>query len=412
MKIPNRTLKTVAVLAVLAACLSSLPAQARWWIFGKQSDKPEITRVFVGGLSLDEVRDEVTLTRESLEGGMVVLKGYTSKAGSAVALAEVSLDGGASWKEAELGKNGVFLYRFQPKPDEVYTFAFRVVDTTGQKNDPSDIPERKLVYKDVSIGDDVKKAFDSLVQAYQRRDLSSFMDMISQDFSGDYTEFQRGVEADFKGYSNIVVDAIIDSIVTAGKDIKVSFRYNWRANSIANGAQVQPTQQSTVVTFRIDDGKPKLYAMNSPVPFGVSNASRISTGGGGDTSQGQPEVSGTVTLNANQGLVLGTGDVVGVPEGSTGNADLAYFVVNNSGFLVQTMIAKSGGGGQLVNNISLLPESGYANPVFNVHPNTGDFYAVKTPSGKYALLEITYGAHNVDHVTFNFRYRPDGGRGF
>ena len=57
--------------------LVSTNAYAKWWIFGKGEAVPEINRVYVAGVNVEEIEDSLTLYNESLEIGEVVIKGFT-----------------------------------------------------------------------------------------------------------------------------------------------------------------------------------------------------------------------------------------------------------------------------------------------------------------------------------------------
>ena len=79
------------------------PAQAKWWIFGKTEDIPEIVNLFVGGVDVTNMESRgLFLDASNLEAGGVVIKGFVAPGEAPAAVAKISLDGGGNWEDINI----------------------------------------------------------------------------------------------------------------------------------------------------------------------------------------------------------------------------------------------------------------------------------------------------------------------
>lgn len=410
-------------IAVAALLVAVGQAQSGWFDFGRSASGPDVDRLYVAGAEAARGRETVTFFRDHLEAGRLVVKGFAARSKVPVALAEVSLDGGETWAKADLSKRG-FEYAFAPEPGRSYTIMARLTDAGGKQSLPEETPSMKAGFRDEDLAQAVRAALNKLAAAYRVADLTGFMDGVSLDYRGWRSALEDAVARDLQRYNNIALDIIEDGVVAAGRDAKLTFRFHWRGYDAQSGAEIRSAQETTVFTFRWEDGRLKLLEMAYPPMFGLSRASDITTGSSGaaladasvfeaqDESAGFPWTS--VTLKADAGASPYT-------EGftfATGQAkrSSAFGDVEDMDLLFDMNIFKfrtDGGGGVLLVGSETVPETGYAawsSELISV----GQRYAVKTQDGFFAIFEVMGYAVSGDLATLDLRYkyRADGGRTF
>lgn len=124
----------------------------------------------------------------------------------------------------------------------------------------------------------VRKAMSDLSLHYQRKNLRSFMNLVSPGFLGDDFMLDRALRRDFRDFENISLRFAVNSvnIDTRGR-AQVYVHYN-RSIVAQKDGRTYSDHGVTQFTFHLYDGKVKLLDMKYPIIFGVSQASLLATG--------------------------------------------------------------------------------------------------------------------------------------
>jgi hypothetical protein len=407
----------VLVVSLLTAAALQPKAEAGWWIFGKSSGRPEIMKVFVGGVDLSGAENKFALFRENLQDGNLVVKAFFRPASKApVAQARVSVDGGTTWQEKVTLDGDSLTLSFTPQEGKSYELRMTVTDTKGQENDPGDVPRVQFSYSRESAESVAKRDLLELAKLYAVRDLRGFVSRIAADYRGDRSSLEDALAGDFKTYRQIDMAVTPQLVLISGPEAKIRFRYNMSAVSAADGS-VKNASGETELTLRSENGSFKLAGMQYPLIFGSTARSDENPAAGGvpvDTNSGST-LSGALL----PGVVTGNADVTqtsGFRFGTRSNAAPAPGSVDvgvNFGGLGPYLLAYSGGSfGYILNlgymdlsSVSAITDIGHMSESQAVNGNT---YAVLTESGKYAVMQITAINTGASTISFRYMYQPSG----
>ena len=304
----RRTLRPL-ICALLTILVLASSAQAGWWIFGKSPEEVGTKYLYINGIAFDEKDTKITLYKDMLTNGNVVIRGKAATKQNKVGAVQVSVDNKTNWEKAKLADDGSFEYTFQPDIDTTYDIYVKILDTTGKSNNV-EATHKQVVVTDQKMGDTVKEALDAMIQAYKDEDARKFMSYVSPDFAGDDANLDRAIRKDFTFFDNIELTYTISSIATGSGKVYVSIFYNRFVTSTKSGANFKDTG-TTEFVFKFTDSGPKVFSMKNPLIFGLSDAENVATGSilVGNTQVIHLGSNGTVTLGAvNAGGGGGNGD--------------------------------------------------------------------------------------------------------
>lgn len=281
-------LNRMTILLLLLAMVSpTFNADAKWWIFGKGDDAGVSTRyIYINDLSYDELGAKATLYQETLPQGNIYIRGKGTAGKNRIGAVQISLDGKQSWQKAQMANDGSFTYNFTPEINRTYELYVKVLDTTGKSNDV-EASRKELIVSDDSIQDEVYKALDQLVKAYQDEDSFAFMRQVSDDFVSGTALLDSAVRQDFTVFDNLILHYTLNNVTRASNGnlfVAISF---YRMVTSSRSGETFNDNASTEFTFKVEGGVPKIYSMKNPLVFGLSDRENIATGtiNSGDNSQ-------------------------------------------------------------------------------------------------------------------------------
>jgi len=395
-------------------------------------------------VSFSETGTRVTLFRELLLNGMVMIQGKATAGMNKIGSARVSIDGKQSWLDMKLSDSGAFEYGFKPEMNKSYKIYVEITDTRGKTNNVESTL-KEVVVSTQNVHGIVKSILDSLIDAYQKEKPQEFMALISDDFAGDKTLLDRAVRKDFSAFDNIILRFVLTNVTvdTTGK-IFVTFTYNRQVTSTRSGRTLQDNAV-TQMTFKLGDRGARIYSMKWPLIFGLSDSSNVSQGSVSQTSgtdviivdaKGDTkkvtyresvrfvEEGGTTTVEtksvtlhmlnptSSEGLKFSTDSRTSeVPASPSQTGDIMLYCPGlrlSPGIFAQDLGVKS------VDSINEAPSSGYT-VGGTIAITQGHSYAFKLGDGKYAVTEVvsdTIGACPPRTTTIRYKYQPNGSRTF
>jgi len=398
-------MKKLAFIILSILFFTSTNATAQWWKFGKQKNLPEIIRLYLGDIDARDIEDEITITPDDLEHGVLYIKGKARVRKGKIAKVKVSFDGGRSWKDVKV-KEGNFLYKFRPELGRDYHFQIYAIDTTGRKSDPTEY-EFKIYVRQAVAKEEVKKTFNEMLQAYMREDLAGFMRYVSDNFQGDISILEDALEKDFRYFDNIKIYVSISRITKRGRYYDVCYRYNRQVTSTKTG-KILKDSSSSCASFELEENQIKLVKLMAPLIFGVSEPEDVATG----VTQ---EAVGTEVINVDEDgnvTVAEQGEEVKKEEEEQPPAPVYESVCLNDGEGFDFDTKSKNAAGQDIamhmqgilffgaaphgivpvqavdlDEVKSCPTLGYQAEVWNVMP--GNVYCVWTDGGTYAKMKVT-----------------------
>lgn len=296
-----RTLVSCLLLMSLA-CTGS--AEAKWWIFGQAENEISTRYLYLNGVSYDELGEKVTIYKEVLPEGRLVLRGKAGTTSSQVGVVQVSRDGKATWEEASRSDDGTFEYGFVPEPGKTYQLYVKIMDTTGKSNDV-EATRKEITLSDRNISSLIRKALDDLIAAYRAEDPRGFMNLISPDFAADSAILDRAVRRDFSLFDNIDLRYTLNNVSSgSGGNVFVSLSFTRSITSTRQGTTLSD-RGTTEFVFAMEQTGPRVFSMKNPLIFGLSDAENVATGT-------VPSSDATITV-ASDGTVT-----IGRPAGGGG----------------------------------------------------------------------------------------------
>lgn len=299
-------MNTLKLLAITCICLAfTTVAEAKWWIFGQSENEISTRYLYLNGVSYDELGDKITVYRETLPEGRLVLRGKAGTTSSLVGVVQVSRDGKATWQEAARSDDGTFEYGFKPEIGKSYLMYVKIMDTTGKSNDV-EATRKEVSVSDQNISAVIKKAMDALVSAYRGEDPSGFMLQVSPDFAADAAILDRAIRRDFSLFDNIDLRYTINNLSAgSGGNVFVALSFSRGVTSTKSGKTLRD-KGTTEFVFSMENEGPKLFSMKNPLIFGLSDAENVATGTVPNSEQNITVASdGTVTIGPSTGIVGG-----------------------------------------------------------------------------------------------------------
>lgn len=358
-------------LVMVFAILSVQKAEAKWWIFGKSESEVSIDYIYFNKASCSEMNGKAVFFEQMLPNGMLTINGKAKASKGKIGSVMISLDGQETWEKAALSSNGTFEYKFTPQKDKNYVFYLKAIDTAGKTNTIEDTRlEFTLSTGDVTTA--VKEAMNKLFAAYEKKNASAFMNLVSEDFVSGVDVLSSAVRSDFDFLSFIQIRYYINNISVApdGK-IFVSFRFDRSVVSSRTGQNLVDKGMTEFV-LKNENGQLKLWSMKKPLMFGLSDAEELATG---EVKQNEENLvlsrDGSIALGDVSGHDYKSGTITlgGSGPGQYSNYDFiseSYknydgMIVYNSDFYFennfQSASIKSIGGCNI--NSTPAPESGY-----------------------------------------------------
>lgn len=413
---------------MLVTLLALLPAtsHAKWWIFGQSENEISTRYLYLNGVSYDELGDKVTIYRETLESGQVVLRGKAATSSSAVGSVQISTNNKESWDKARKTSDGSFEYSFRPETGKTYQINVKIIDTTGKTNDV-DATRKELAVSDQNISVMIRQAMDELISAYRAEEPARFMALVSNDFAGDHTLLDRAIRKDFTSFDNIDLSYTLNNVTAASGKIFAAFTFSRKLTSTRSGRTLSDKGTSEFI-FNLGEKGPLVFSMKNPLIFGLSDATSVATGTTNSTAN-----SAVIQITDKGDVVVA--DVNDIGDGSsdaiTGrftltipcfppctNADGFNFTQNRSTTLVSASdIYKEGnliwGNGPVMllslgssfSNVTI-PANGSWNNNVN-YLNDGPVFAVKLPNSTYAIIKYV-GEQGTSNRVFDYKYQTDG----
>ncbi len=439
-----KNIKIHLVIMLFLIMFFTVQAEAKWWIFGKSNEEVSINYMYLNNISYDESGPKVSLNKETLQDGMIVVNGKASVKKGKIGGVRVSVNNREKWEDAKFSDNGAFEFRFRPEQDKVYTFFVEIMDTAGKTNDI------EATRKEVTISGQnsmalIIETLDKMIEAYRNEDANRFMSFVSEDFAGDATNLDRAIRKDFGAFENIDLRYSLNNVAAGAKGrIYASLNFNRSVTSARDG---RAYTDSGMTEFVFQLGSVQVYSMKNPLIFGLSDAANVATGtvsgvtnqnvlvvnakgdprlitfqeavrgnwGEEDSAAGSGTVeSGTFTLNScsppcsvQQGFIFEDNSVV---SDWTGDINLEFNLM-----FLHAGVTRLDLGVQSISSVTEAPASGYTTDDFEVSPNIGHCFAFKLANGKYAVIEIIswtdLGGGNST-ASFKYKYQSDGSRNF
>lgn len=270
-------LKKILLFTLFLSCLVSTNAMSKWWIFGQTEANVATRYLYLNDISFSELDKQVTLYRDMLPAGRVVLRGKASSGKSTIGKVEVSLDNKETWQKADKSDDGSFEFSFVPELDRVYQLYVKILDTSGKSNE-IDETYREITVSNSDIEMIIRQALDAMIRAYQDEEPRNFMAWVNGDFAGDDVLLDRAIRKDFTVFDALNLNYTLNNVVSgANGKVFVVFTFNRQVTSSRTG-ETFVDQGLTEFVFKLNTGKAKVMAMKNPLIFGLSDAEEISTG--------------------------------------------------------------------------------------------------------------------------------------
>jgi len=297
--------KTILTLIFLSMMLVSIPADAKWWIFGKgKQEGVSISYMYLNKTPYQDMNGKAVIYQDSLQQGRIVINGKAKSSNGSIGSVMVSLDNKETWDNASLAKDGTFEYAFAPEKGKEYNFFLKAIDTTGKNNDIEDTAIR-ITLSEERLQDKVSPFLTALFKAYQDEDKKAFMDLVSENFTNGREILESAISNDFRALDQIKFTWFINSMAQGQNGlIFVTLRYERKVTAAATGNPLQD-KGYTEIYLTNENGGLKLHGMKSPLLFGLSEADQISAG-----NIAQPEgEGGNLVIDGTRVYVGGHGDL-------------------------------------------------------------------------------------------------------
>jgi hypothetical protein len=462
------------LIGFLLLFLWAATADAKWWIFGTSEDEVTIGYLFLNKTSFDEAGAKVTLYREMLPDGRIIITGKATVKKGTIGNVRVSTDDKQTWKDATLSESGAFEFSFKPDIGKTYAILIEVSDTTGKTNDVA-ATRREVTVAERNIMGVIKDAMDKLIDAYKREDPAAFMALVSSDFVGDVANLDRAIRKDFSSFDNIDLRYTLNNVTSNQKGISVSINFNRLLVSTKSGKTLSDKGMTEFV-FKLGDAGPRVFSMKNPLIFGLTDSSNVATGTvtpvipdpiilvdtSGNVAKVPSQVftqavtddtlrivnntDGTSTVTTSSGAVTVNPAGTSASKKASESVDSGGRTVVTSGHppggftFVDGQVVAGGGdfmitghcpgppsayggqnagvtiidlGVQSLSAITEAPASGYSSPAF-VCFTEGHSFAFKLANGKYGLIEVRSVTTILPTITmrFDYKYQTNGTRQF
>lgn len=269
--------KHIIIFMIMLIFLTSINAEAFWWLFGKSVDEVQLTYLYINKLSYDQSEDNITLFRDYLEDGLITIRGRAVINKGQIGSVMVSLDGKETWNSAEISDDGAFQYSFKPETGRTYEMYIEVMETAGRTNDV-DQTYKAVTVSELSYEDVINNRLAEIFAAYMERDTYQFMNFVSWDFVGGDLVLEQALNKDFSSFADIDIEYdIINLSLNAEGMIAAVLEFDRRVISIQEGKTLTDSGITEFV-FKLEEDGPVLYSMSHPLIFGISDAARVGSG--------------------------------------------------------------------------------------------------------------------------------------
>jgi len=255
------------IVFLLLMCHIDGPAE----LSAASAEKPDEIRLeylYINKKMTPETEKKITLFRELLSGGRVSITGKIADTAKAKAV-EVSIDNKSTWRKVRSTKKNTFRYSFRAEKGATYGLLIRITDAKGNTNNIENT-FKGITILDRSLYNAVGDALNSMIEAYQGKALGSFMACVDGSFTGEKVEYEKSVQNDFSALNDIIIHYTLNSVTPDYKD-KVSVALNFdRSYTVVKTGKRRSDEGSTVMIFRIDNGKLSLYSVRGQPLFGFT----------------------------------------------------------------------------------------------------------------------------------------------
>jgi len=179
--------------------------------FGEAAPSCTITEMYIAGIPVEEISGNLTITRDWLEKGEIVIEGEAPPQAEKV---EVTLDGGKTWHEAQ--DTPSWFYSFQPLPGEQYRIGARA----WCKGKPAPAHRKKFYkahYTSKTSREIVAEKLHQVELFYQGKNRLQFMTLFSKRLRSplysNYRDLEVQVRNDFQWGGAIQYHFYIDQIL-------------------------------------------------------------------------------------------------------------------------------------------------------------------------------------------------------
>ena len=120
--------------------------------------------------------------------------------------------------------------------------------------------------------DMVRSSLDNLIDAYQNKQISRFMALVADNYTGDSMILDSAVRRDFSRFHNISIRYTVNNITFDSSAAKayVGITYT-RSEQIIKTTKMVTRTGSTNFVLKLENGTYKLYSMGRATLFGVSH---------------------------------------------------------------------------------------------------------------------------------------------
>jgi len=233
------------------------------------AEKPDNIRLeylYINKKITPETEKKITFFRELLSGGRVSITGKIADTVKVKAV-EVSIDNKSTWRKVRSTKKNTFSYSFRAEKDTTYGLFIRITDTKGDTNNIEDT-FKGITILDRSLYNAVGDVLNGMIEAYRGKATGSFMAYVDDFFTGEKVEYEKSVQNDFSAIHDISIRYTLNNVTPDYKD-KVSVSLNFdRSYTVIKTGKRRSDEGSTVLIFKIDNGKLSLHAVSGQPLFG------------------------------------------------------------------------------------------------------------------------------------------------
>lgn len=253
----------------------STQATAQWWRFGADAGEPVFSDLLFNQINALRVDRSLSFSADDLDAGKVIVRGRAEVGQGDIGRVEASLDDGISWVDVPVNDRGMFAFEFSPRVEENHRFRIRALSTTGRASNESDYAfDFKVVREDSRAL--ARQAFDALLERYMARDRSGFMDLVSEDFTGNISAMDSALSNDFRFFDGIRIVPTIQRMASHDNKWTVYFNFNRQLRSVRTGQTLRDQANTSVTLIREGEGF-LLFELSAPLIFGVSDPASIAT---------------------------------------------------------------------------------------------------------------------------------------
>jgi len=267
----------ILVLSFAFLALAINKAEAKWWIFGESGNEVGFNYLYINNTSYDELGSKAVLYKDSLQNGVITIKGKTNIKKGKVGYVKISKDNKQTWQNAQISEGGVFSYSFAPEVGHKYQLCIEASDTMGIINNV-DETYKEITISDENINSAVRETVNSMIRAYENEEENLFMTFVSPEFTGDEVVLDSAIRKDFNAFDSIKINTYINNITSSSNGrVYVALQYN-RNLIAAKTGQIYSDKGFTEFVLSNENGKFKIFSMKNPLIFGLSNAGEVATG--------------------------------------------------------------------------------------------------------------------------------------